>query len=158
MPFTKSLGVALLLGCGALCGILWASFEHKKCLQAEGFVDLIRNIRLQIDCFATPVSKILATLDERLYKMLGTPHIPTDLNTLLTGTPLLVGREYTKLLWDFSSSLGTGYREEELRYCVYYLMRLSPLAQKMREELEKRTRLALILPMALSVALILLLC
>ena len=66
-------------------------------------------------------------------------------------------REYAALLRDFAASLGTGYREEELRYCDYYLARLTPLAQRTRDELEKRMRLALVLPLALSAALILLL-
>ncbi len=157
MLFTKGLGIALLLACGALGSIFLTSFERARCLQAEGFVDLIRNIRLQIDCFGTPVSRILSSLDERLYAVLGAPHAPADLNELLAGTLLLVDREYAKLLRDFAGSLGTGYREEELRYCDYYLTRLVPLAQKTREELEKRIRLALILPPALAVALILLL-
>ena len=157
MPFAKILGIALLFGCGGLAAALWTRFEHQRCLQAEGFVDLIRNIRLQIDCFGTPLGKILSSLDEKLYAALGAPPRPTDIDALLAGTLLLVDREYAQLLRDFAASLGTGYREEELRYCDYYLARLLPLAQRVRGELEKRMRLALILPMALSAALVLLL-
>lgn len=157
MLFTKGLGITLLLLCGVLCGVLLVRFERARCLQAEGFVDLIRHVRLQIDCFGTPVSGILATLDESLYVTLGAPRGCADLEALLTGTLLLVDRDFGKLLRDFAASLGTGYREEELRYCDYYLERLAPLAQRMRDELEKRMRLALVLPLALSAALILLL-
>lgn len=157
MLFTKGLGIVLLLCCGILCGVFLARFERARCLQAEGFVDLVRNVRLQIDCFGTPVAGILATLDEKLYSALGAPKGCTDLHTLLSGTLLLVEREYAKLLRDFAAALGTGYREEELRYCDYYLARLTPLAQRTRDELEKRMRLALVLPLALSAALILLL-
>ena len=157
MLSTKALGIVFVLACGILAGAFWARFERAKCLQAEAFVDLIRNIRLQIDCFGTPLHKILASLDEALYRSLGAPCDATDFEELLTGTLLLVDRDFRKLLWDFAASLGTGYREEELRYCDYYLTRLAPLSQKTREELEKRTRLALILPPALSAALILLL-
>ena len=156
MLFTKWIGIALLLCCGVLCGIFLAAFERAKCLQAEGFVDLIRNVRLQIDCFGTPVSRILSSLDEKLYAALGAKRGAADLHAMLASTLLLVDREFSKLLFDFASSLGTGYREEELRYCDYYLARLSPLSQKVREELEKRMRLALILPLALSGALSLL--
>ena len=80
------------------------------------------------------------------------------MNELLEKTLLLVDTEYVELLRDFATSLGTGFREEELRYCDSFLARLVPLAQKTRADLEKRTRLALILPPALSAALILLLC
>ena len=158
MHFTKGLGIALLFACGVLAGALLAKFERARCLQAEGFVDLIRNVRLQIDCFGTPIAKILSTLDERLYTALGAPRDCADLTALLAQTPLLVERDFSKLLRDFAASLGTGYRDEELRFCDYYLERLAPLAQKTRNELEKRIRLSLILPPALSAALILLLC
>ncbi len=158
MLFTKGLGIALLAACGVFCGILMAIFERKRCLQAEGFLDLVRNIRLQIDCFGTPVARILSSLDKKLYVALGAPCDCNDLDELLCKTVLLVDTEYVKLLRDFATSLGTGYREEELRYCDYYLARLEPLAQKTREELEKRTRLALLVPPALAAALILLLC
>ena len=158
MLFTKGLGIVLLFACGGLAGVFLAQFERRRCLQAEGFVDLIRNVRLQIECFGTPISKILATLDDKLYTSLGAPRDCRDLDALLAGTLLLVEREYAGLLRDFAAALGTGYREEELRYCDYYLTRLTPLAQKARAELEKRMRLAFVLPLALSAALILLLC
>ena len=157
MPSTKTVGLLLILACGILSGTFWARFERARCLQAEAFVDLIRNVRLQIECFGTPLHQILSSLDAELYRALGTPCAPTDFEELLAKTLLLVDRDFRKLLWDFAASLGTGYREEELRYCDYYLTRLAPLAQKTREEVERRTRLALILPPALSAALILLL-
>ena len=158
MHFTKALGILLLLACGVLGGIFLAAFERAKCRQAEGMLDLIRHIRLQIDCFGTPLSAILCSLDDKLYAALGAPRDCTDMETLLMRTPLLLDRELCRLLRDFAASLGTGYREEELRFCDYYLERLSPPVQRIRKELEKKTRLSLVLPPALSAALILLLC
>ena len=157
MHIVKMLGIAALFFCGGLGGLFFASFERARCKQAEAFVDLIRNIRLQIECFGTPIAGILASLDSQLYTALGASKPPADLDALLAHVTLLVDREYAQLLREFAACLGTGYREEELRYCDYYIARLSPLAQKMRDELEKRTRLALVLPLALSAALILLL-
>ena len=154
----KTLGLLFILGSGILTSVMLTRFEQKRCRQAEGFLALLRHVRLQIDCFGTPIAGILASLDDQFYAVLGTPCAPADLNALLAQTPLLVDREYAQLLWDFAACLGTGYREEELRYCDYYLARLAPLAQKTRDELQKRTRLAMILPLALSAALALLLC
>ena len=156
MPFAKLIGLGLLAVCGALCGVWLAGFERAKCRQAEAFVDLIRNVRLQIDCFSTPLGTILASLDDKLYAALGAPRAK-DLSTLLSQTVLLVDRELAKHLWDFAAALGSGYREEELRYCDHYLALLAPMAQKARNELEKRIKLAFILPLSLSAALILLL-
>ena len=42
---------------------------------------------------------------------------------------------------DFAAALGTGYREEELRYCDYYLARLVPLA--VEPELKVKVAVAL---------------
>ena len=156
MPFAKLIGLALLAACGVLGGVLLTRFERAKCLQTEAFVDLIRNVRLQIDCFSTPLGNILASLDDKLYAALGAPRA-ADLSTLLSQTVLLVDRDIAKYLWDFAAALGSGYREEELRYCDHYLALLTPLAQKARNELEKRIKLAFILPPSLSAALILLL-
>jgi hypothetical protein len=157
MLFIKCLGVALLLGCGALGSVFLCRFERARCVQAEGFLALIRMLRLQIDCFGTPVEKILSTLDEKTRAELGCTGQVTDLGVLLQNTLLLVPQDFGKLLFDFSLSLGTGYREEELRYCEYYLSRLEPIAKRMRDELDKRVRLAVVLPLSLSAALMLLL-
>ena len=60
------------------------------------------------------------------------------------------------LLRDFSNTLGSSYREEQLRCCDYYIARLVPLCERLRTELPKRLRLAWILPLAVAGALILL--
>lgn len=157
MLSVKLLGMLLLALGGVLAAIWLVRFERMKCRQAEGFLNLLRNIRLQIDCFGTPVGQILSSIDATLGKDIGITQKAQSFSELLKNTPLLLPKDFCRLLEEFALSLGTGYREEELRYCDYYIARLDPMCARMCEELEKRTRLALILPLALTGALILML-
>lgn len=157
MQAFKWLGIATIFACGVLVGAFLAAFERRRVTQAEGFLALLRLIRLQIDCFSMPVSRILAECDRRTLVACGVDVPPRDMKALLASAKLYQPEEICRLLDDFAARLGGGYREEQLRSCDYYLARLGPYCDKLRAELQGRERLALILPPALSVALILLL-
>lgn len=157
MLFFKWLGVGLLLCCGVLAGVFFAAFERRRVAQAEGFLRLLRAIRVQIDCFSLPVSQILASCDRALLRDIGTEELPQSFPQLLRGTRLYLSPDVCLLLNEFAGRLGTGYREEELRALDYYIARLAPYSEGLRRELAKRERMAWLLPPALSVALVLLL-
>ena len=157
MYFFKWLGVALLVFCGVLAGVFFAAFERRRVAQAEGFLRLLRAIRVQIDCFSLPVSRILSSCDGALLRDLGVSGTPQSLPELLNGTRLYLAPDVCLLLTEFARRLGTGYREEELRALDYYVERLTPYCEGLRRELGKRERMALLLPPALAVALALLL-
>ena len=158
MHYFKFIGIVLILCCGVLAGLAFAAFERRRCRQAEGFLSLLRHIRLQIDCFSIPVEQILAVCDTRILSDCGTEatKLP-DFNALLKGARLYVPEEMCRLLADFGAQLGSSYREEQLRCCDYFLERLIPCCDRLRAELPKRERMALILPMAISAMLVLLL-
>ena len=157
MHFFKWIGLALLFASGLAVGYLLSAFEARRYRQAEGFLALLRHVRLQIDCFSLPVSRILAGLDERIRRLCGAPQGAVDFPALLSETKLLLPEEACALLYDFSEQLGGSYREEQLRCCDHYIVRLSPLCERMRDELPRRRHLALLLPIALTGALMLLL-
>lgn len=157
MHFAKGMGLVLLFACGVGTGLLLARFEQKRCRQAEGFVALVRHVRLQIDCFATPVERILASLDESIREDCALPPHAESFSALLASTRLLVPEELRDLLIGFSGDLGSSYREEQLRCCDYYLSRMTPHCERIRAELPRRVRLWLLLPGALSAALCLML-
>ena len=154
----KIVGIVLILCCGVLGGLSFAMFERRRYRQAEGFLSLLRHIRLQIDCFSMPVAQILAACDARILADCGTEATAlSDFNALLQGTRLYVPEEMCRLLFDFGTQLGSSYREEQLRCCDYFLERLIPCCDRLRAELPKRERMALILPVAISAMLVLLL-
>ena len=158
MHYFKAVGIVLILCCGVLAGLAFAAFERRRCRQAEGFLSLLRHIRLHIDCFSMPVGKILAVCDHQILTDCGTEatDLP-DFNALLHGTRLYVPENMCRLLADFGAQLGSSYREEQLRCCDYFLERLIPCCDALRAELPKRERMALILPIAISAMLVLLL-
>ena len=157
MHFAKGIGLLLLFFCGVTTGLLLARFEQRRCKQAEGFIALVRHVRLQIDCFATPVERILASLDASIRADCALPSRADSFPALLASTELLVPEELRDLLIGFSSDLGSSYREEQLRCCDYYLSRMTPYCERIRAELSRRVRLWLLLPGALSAALCLML-
>lgn len=157
MHFFKIFGAGVILACGIFAGILFAAYERRRVRQAEGFLSLLRLIRLQIDCFSMPVSRILTTCDRDVLDACGVNAPPGDFKTLLLEARLYLSEEICRLLTDFAARLGGSYREEQLRCCDYYIARLAPYCDALRTEQPKRERMALVLPPALSVALILLL-
>lgn len=157
MHFFKWLGIGIIFCCGILAGLFFAAFERQRLTQAEGFLSLLRHIRLQIDCFCTPISRILAECDGEMLLACGTRERPEDLPTLLRGCRLYLSEEMCRLLGELGGRLGGSYKDEQLRCLDYYIARLVPYCDAQRADLRKRERMALFLPPALSVALILLL-
>ena len=158
MLIFKWLGCLLILTAGALIGIALLAFEKRRMAQAEGFLSLIRLLRWQIDTLGRPLPEILAACDSSVLTACGwqKKEPPPDFIALLDGTPLYLAEEICTLLFDFGHSLGGGYRDEQLRTCDYHLARLSPYCDTLRRELVKRERVALFLPLAAALALILL--
>lgn len=157
MRYCKWLGLLLLLLCGVLTGIGAVSFERRRYRQAEGFLALLRHVRAQIDCFSTPLRGIFADCDVGIWADCGAKQAPQELPSLLRSVPLYLPQEVCRLLFDLGERLGTGYREEQLRCCDYFLERLVPICDKMRAELPKRERMALFLPVAAAAVLALML-
>lgn len=158
MLYFKWVGALLLLGAGLGCGVLLVGFERRRCRQAEGFLSLVRHIRLQIDCFSMPVGRILKGCDGRILTDCGveSDSLP-DLPTLLRGTRLYIPEEMCRLLWELGGRLGGSYREDQLRCCDYFLERLIPWCDRLRAELPKREKMMLLLPVAFAAMLVLLL-
>ncbi len=157
MHFFKWLGIGVILCCGIMAGLSFAAFERRRLTQAEGFLSLLRLIRLQIDCFCTPVARILAECDGEVLAACGAVDRPADFAALLNGSKLYLSEEICRLLGELAGRLGGSYREEQLRCLDYYIARLAPYCDTLRADLPRRERMALFLPPALSVALILLL-
>lgn len=159
MPFFKWLGVFLILLTGALLAGLLVSFERRRVRQAEGLLSLVQFLRWQIDCFSKPLPHILAECDGRVLSdcgwQRGAP--PRSLLALLDGVTLYLAEDLCRLLYDFAAGLGGSYRAEQLRACDYYLARLSPACDALRRDLPRRERVALVLPPAMALVLILLL-
>ena len=158
MLFFKFMGALLILGSGTAFGITLFRYERARVLQRAGFLSLLCYVRAQIDCFSIPLGHILANCDAKILSDCGVEVADiSDFKSLLAGTRLYLPEELCRLLYDFSLQFGGSYREEQLRCCDYFIERFTPAVDRLRAELPKRERVALLLPLAFSAALLLLL-
>ena len=109
MHLFEWLGLLLLFLCGIATGYVLALFEQRRTRQAEGFLSLLRHVRMQIDCFCLPVPEILARLDRELLTDCGAPEGAQNFPALLSQTKLWLPDEACALLADFSKDLGSSY-------------------------------------------------
>jgi len=140
MVIYKLAGTALLVGSGLGSAFL-LNRSMSACLsQVEGFLGLLRQIRVKVECFALPISPILAA-DPALLRQCGyeeqTP--PKSLGALLNGCRIRDG-ETERLLSGFAAGFGRGYREEQLRQCEYYAARLEQRRQELLSVMPAKKR------------------
>ena len=158
MHYFKVAGILLILAAGALAGLGLSAFERRRCRQANGFLALVRYIRLQIDYFSQPVPRILASCENSVLADCGVESDKlADLTALLRSTRLYLPEDMCRLLWEFGNRLGGSYREDQLRCCDYLLERFTPYCDRLRAELPKREKMMLLLPVSLAATLVLLL-
>ena len=156
MNTLRYLGIAAILVTalgGALSG---ARLEKKKLQTLDAWIALIAHIRLQIDCYLMPLDRILATADRPLLATLGNEHAKTADALLKSSLPYL-DTAVAQELSAFFATLGTTYREEELKRCDYYLTRLRAHREAMAASLPARVKAKITLTLCLAVGSVILL-
>lgn len=142
MPILKILGVILILGAGAFAAAALIRYEKRKIAVLAGWSDLIWHIRSQIDCYLMPLPEILAGADRSLLAACGCSEARPNLTDVYHASQLYLDKETKRLLCTFVREIGSGYREEMLRRCDYYIASLGKIRSKRMEELPARTRIA----------------
>ncbi len=155
----KLMGVILLVGSG-IGSAYWLNRSMSACLsQMEGFLGLLRHIRVKVECSSLPIASILATADGELLRQCGYEGEmpPTELGELLAGCRIQDG-EAGRLLAGFAAEFGRGYREEQIRECDYYFSLLEQRRQELSLALpfKKRRNSALCISGALAAVILLL--
>ncbi len=142
MPILKILGVILILGAGAFAAAVIVRYEKKKIAVLAGWSDLIWYIRSQIDCYLMPLPEILAGADRALLEACSFTGQRPDLTSVYHASQIYLDKEARRLLCSFVREVGSGYREELLRRCDYYIASLGKLRSRRMEELPARQRIA----------------
>lgn len=126
--------------------------------QTEGFLQLLRYIRTQVECFALPVSQILARCDRDLLKKCGyirsiAPKTLSELSNACEERD----RVSAGFFRDFSETFGTGYREEQCQNCDSFIALLDTRRAELQERLPDRKKMnaALCLSGALAAVIVL---
>lgn len=157
MSHFKIAGVLLILSAG-LFGVFYASAtERKRLLVLDAWIELIGLIRGQIDCFLTPLGDILKLADKQLLSHLSSGTDRRDLSALLNDSAPYLDPDCYRYLSALVRSLGSGYREDQIRACDYCTEQLRKRREELGRQLPARvkTQGTLILCAAIGLALLL---
>lgn len=164
----KVIGSIVLLLAGGYISVAVTRFERRRLRVLDGYISLIYYIKGQIDCYAMPLSDILARADPAiLAACLGldlntplpifTPDGDPPLPTMVQESRLYLEPESERLLTTFTGELGSSYRTEQVARCDYYITALTEERKKLNDTLPARLRAscALCLCCALGAAILL---
>lgn len=143
MTALKILGILAVLFAGGIGAFSTVRYERRRLRVLDRWIDMIRYIRVQIDCYLTPLHEILAKFSP------GTSDI--DLSSLLDSSRIYLDTDSIRLLESFIREIGGSYREEQLRNCDYCLGELRHKREKVSAELPMRQRLTVTLCACLSI-------
>lgn len=156
----KLIGSCLLLAAGVWSSVLLARYEKRRVSVLDGYMALIRLIRGEIGASAKPLDRILGEADPAtLASCAGGGRVPVcrDLASLVAASRAYLGPEAERLLCGFASTVGAGFRADELRRCDECLASLSDVRGRLFDGLPARLRTGctLCVTLTLSAALLL---
>ncbi len=158
MEFLKSAGAILVLISGVYLGGYLNRSAQGTLGQVEGFLRLLQGIRLQVECFSLPIGEILARTDRSILSACGwrRERSPHDLRELLGGC-VITDSETERLLLEFSSEFGKGYRQEQLNRCDCCLRQIEKRKEELAGRLAGKKKVNLTLCTASAAAVVILL-
>ena len=147
----KILGSGILLLAGGYVSLAIVAFERRRLRVLDGYISLIYYIKGQIDCYALPLTDILASVDPTILlaclgvdtgalRLSAEPPETCDLTDMVRQSRLYLQPESERLLTTMTGELGTTYRAEQVRRCEYYLSALTEERCKLYETLPGRLR------------------
>lgn len=151
------IGSALVLGSFCSVGFFASSGRKRRLYHTEAALELIGRVRASIDCFLTPVNDIFAGFSNEPLEECGFLDVLREKGltaAALSGTASFP-EQVTELLVSFSTSLGEGYKEEQLKLCDFYGDAILKVLESERSEYEKDIRLYRFVPALLALFIIL---
>ena len=148
----KLLGALLILSVGIFSAYLSVQYEKKRLTVVDGWIDLILYIRGQIDCYLLPIGDILLGGDRALFEACMSPSNAADLPAILGASEIYLDGDAKRTLESFVREIGTGYREEQLKRCDFFIASLRTQRERIAAALPMRVRLCATLCICLSLA------
>jgi hypothetical protein len=108
----KMIGCSMILAASALRIFNFRTREQEAISNLRDYVKLIDHVRLQIGYFSHPLGKILKTYGSPLGETID------EIQSVLQDNHLLHTEEIHALL-EWASSIGNGYKNEQLNLCIY---------------------------------------
>ena len=159
MHFYRIAGALIVAFSGFMGAYIMNSAISKGCAQADAIIELLRYVKVQIECFALPAGDIISKCDRSILAACGIDRdiLPNNFEELFNDVDIS-NTEIARIVKNFASGFGKSYREEQLRECDYYISLLCEERKKLSEELPKRKKVnsALCISSALAAVIILL--
>lgn len=124
--------VFILLGC-ALYSHEYRIGLKKGIASLEDYIELVESIRAQIEYFSTPLAQILRKHEKGIGKT------TEDVLTAIENDTILIEAE-RKVLIELFSRLGDGYKDEQIKLCVYSLEQLKKFHEKRAREYPEKVK------------------
>lgn len=148
----KFLGALLILSVGFFAAFLSVQYEKKRLTVVDGWIDLILYIRGQIDCYLMPLDEILSGGDRALFEACMSPSNAADLPAILNASGIYLDGDGKRLVESFVREIGSGYREEQLKRCDFFIASLRSQREKIAAALPLRVRLCATLCICIALA------
>lgn len=158
MIFCRIAGALILVGSGVLGALFMNRSAAERLSQVEGWLSLLRYTRMQVDCYALPMSVILKRADAALLRRCGYGgETNPESFEILWESCVICDSACAEWMRDFSREFGKSYREEQSRGCEYYEALLEQRREALVCELpiKKKVHSALWISGALAVVILL---
>ena len=134
MLVCKVIGALLVLASGAWLAVGAAHFERTRLQVHDALISLLFFIKGRIDCYAMPAEQILHEMDKSILADCRCPGQVDSVEELLPHVKSYLDPDTYRVLQAFGAGLGSGFREEQLKRCDYYM----ELLRDKRMQLEAR--------------------
>ena len=114
----KIAGVLMIVSCGGALAY-WLNHRARMALmQTEGFIDLVRYLRSEIDCFSMPIPTALERCPDTIFQKCGAQRFrgARTVSELLDACEIL-SPEISEAMQRFAADVGRGYKHEQLSLC-----------------------------------------
>lgn len=144
----KIFGSILILFSSVLTSYYYEKSLKKKIKICEDGIDFISYVKVQIEYFSNPINVIFENYN-----------LNTDIKELLENKKnhKIFGNELDKNLYDFFTSIGKGFKKEQLSLCDYTLTSLNSELLKMKSDYPSKSKVFRSLSMFFGICAIILL-
>ena len=136
----KLAGALLVLASGIGFAIGAARYERTRLQVHDALISLIFFVKGRIDCYAMPVEQIMLEMDKGILADCRCPGQVESIEALLPHVRSYLDPETYRVLQSFGAGLGSGFRDEQIKRCDYYIELLRQKRMQLESELPARVR------------------
>ena len=136
----KLIGALFLLASGVGLAVGAARVERARLQVHDGLISLIFFVKGRIDCYAMPAEQILLEMDKGILADCRCPGQVDSIEALLPHVKSYLDPETYRVLQSFGQGLGSGFRDEQIKRCDYYIELLRQKRMQLESELPARAR------------------